>query len=94
MIDWPELSTEPKLKLVEYNTVAVALLAVSDRVKLLQRNINMKYKDDLPSTYVSDFNYYLKTDPVFAENPIFQDGYSQFDQMVASFAKALDLYRE
>lgn len=79
MIDWPVLADKPKLKLVEYNTVAVALLAVSDRVKQLQRSINTKYADDLPVNYHADFSHYLKSDPAFASNPIFQDGYSQFD---------------
>lgn len=94
MIDWPDLTQAPQLKLVEYNTVAVSLLPVSHRVKLLQRNINLKYKDDLPFNYVNDFDHYLNTDPAFSANPILQEGYSQFDEMVAAFARALELYKE
>jgi hypothetical protein len=39
---------------VEYNTVAVSLLAVADRVKLLQRYINDKYRSLLTWNYEPD----------------------------------------
>lgn len=94
MIDWPQLDQKPLLKLVEFNTVAVSLLPQADRVNKLQQIINHKYTDDLSFNYVSNFNHYLKTDPAFATNPIFDDNYSQTVEMARSFADAINLYRQ
>ena len=92
MVDWPRSDEEPKLKLVEYNTVAVSLLCVADRLKKLHHYLNQKYKDQLICNYSQDFDQYLKTH--FSHHPIFNEGFSQLEEMVASFAKAVTLYRE
>jgi hypothetical protein len=84
----------PALKLVEYNTVAVSLLASAARVNILQKTINHKYRGDLACNFSDDFNHYVKEDPTLKSNPILQDGYSSFDEMVESFVKAISFYRE
>jgi hypothetical protein len=84
----------PALKLVEYNTIAVSLLASAARVNILQKLINHKYRGDLACNFSDDFNHYVKEDPTLKSNPILQDGYSSFDEMVESFVKAISFYRE
>ena len=50
MIDWPK-DYQAKLKLVEYNTVAVSMLPVSNKVSLIHNYILKKYKTDLALNY-------------------------------------------
>ena len=50
MIDWPK-DYQAKLKLVEYNTVAVSMLPVSNKVSLIHNYIFNKYKTDLALNY-------------------------------------------
>jgi len=82
------------LKLVEYNTVAVSLLPTSDRIKLLQDTLIRKYRDDLAMNYSDDFKHFIAADAKLVNNPILQDGYSSFDEMVGSFVKAINIYRQ
>lgn len=81
MIDWPQ-DYEAKLKLVEYNTIAVSMLPVSYKVSLIHNYILNKYKPDLLLNY-----------PHNQASPPFPKDYSQLDALVVGFVQAINLYK-
>ena len=87
MVDWPVITAEPRIKLVEYNTIAVSMLPLADKVQKLHRYVNAKYHDLLPMSYPSSLTQHV------SHLPFFQADYSQLAELTKAFKSAIDLYR-
>ena len=95
MIDEPTR----KIKLVEYNTVAVGFLCLSEGVKQMQRYVVEKYGDLLPLNYgvkndAPLHEMYLSQEPDLADLPIYNPSYNNIDNFIAVFSKAITMYKE